>query len=331
MKKLLRSVLCSVLTIAMIIPLTVVSASAAKLKISRTKADVPVGYSITLKVTGASNVKWSSDDESVAEVKANGASAKIYGIKTGSATISAKVGKTALKCKVTVKSSFITPSKEKITLNKGESKTITLKVVGSKEITLSNSDKDVCSTSWGKWDGNTIKLTIKAKSAGMSTIKIYEKNNSGSTAKSVVVSVGGDELFEDDISDNGGKSGDPEGDVVELVNKERRAAGKGALKTDNKLNEIAAIRAKELAKKFSHDRPDGRDCFTAFDEAGYTNYMAVAENIAYTYSDSAEEVMDMWMNSSGHKANILDGSLTKIGVGYYEEGGRCYWVQVFAG
>lgn len=333
MKKLFRSALCSVLTIAVIISLTVVNASAAKLKISQTKAEVPIGYSITLKVTGASNVKWFSDDESVAEVKADGASAKVYGKKTGSATVSAKVGKTTLKCKVTVKKSFITPSAKKITLDSGKSKTITLKVIGSKEITLSNSDKDVCSTSWGKWNGNTIKLTIKAKSAGKSTIKIYAKNNLSSTAKSIVVNVGGSsdsEIIESDIED-GGESASPEEKVIELVNKERKAAGKSELQPNDTLNEIAAVRAKEIAENFSHNRPDGSSCFTAYNDAGYTNYTAAAENIAYNYSDSAVDVMTIWMNSSGHKANILSGDLTQIGVGCYESGGRYYWVQVFAG
>lgn len=323
--------------IAVIIPLTVVNASAAKPKISKTKAEVPVGYYITLKVTGASNVKWFSDNESVAEVKADGASAKVYGKKTGSATISAKVGNTTLKSKVTVKKSFITPSEEKITLNKGGSQTVTVKVTGSKEITLSNSDKGVCTTSWGKWDGNTIKLTIKAKSAGKSTIRIYAKNNSSSTAKSIVVNVDGSgsgEIIEGGIKDgikDSGKSASPQEAVIEMVNKERKAAGKSELQADDTLNEIAAKRAKELAEKFSHNRPDGSSCFTAYDDAGYTNYKAAAENIAYNYSDSAADVMKMWMNSSGHTANILNDDLTKIGVGFYESGGKYYWVQVFAG
>lgn len=333
MKSLLKAAICMVLIIAAIIPLTVVNASAAKPKISRTNVNVPIGYSITVKVTGASDVKWFSDNESVATVKADGASAKIYGKKTGSATISATAGNTTLKCRVTVKKSFIAPSAEKITLSKGKSKTVTLKVSGSKDIALSNSRKDVCSTSWGKWDGNTIKLTVKAKSEGKATIKVYAKGYTKSTTKEIVVNVGssGDgEIIEDDeAAENSDKEQNHSDEVIELVNKERQAAGKPALKADDELNKIAAVRAKEISEKFSHIRPDGTKCFTAYNEAGYS-YVAAAENIAYNYNDSADDIMDIWMNSSGHKANILSDDVTNIGVGYYEADGRYYWVQVFA-
>lgn len=333
MKSLLKTAICMVLTIAVLIPLTAVNASAAKPKISKTNVNVPIGYSITLKVTGASDVKWSSDNESVATVKADGASAKIYGKKTGSATISAKAGSTTLKCRVTVKKSFITSSAENITLNKGKSKTVTLKVSGSKDIAISNRRKDVCSTSWGKWDGNTIKLTVKAKSEGKATIKVYAKGYTKSTTKEIVVNVGssGDgEIIEDDeAAENSDKEQNHSDEVIELVNKERQAAGKPALKADDELNKIAAVRAKEISEKFSHIRPDGTQCFTAYDDAGY-RYVAAAENIAYNYNDSTDDIMDIWMNSSGHKANILSDDVTNIGVGYYEAGGRYYWVQVFA-
>lgn len=308
--------------IAVIIPLTAVNAFAAKPKISKTSADVPIGYSVTVKVTGASGVKWSSSDETVAEVKADGASAKITGKKTGSATISAKVGSTTLKCKVTVKKSFITPSEEKVTVSKGKSKTITLKVSGAKDITISNSNKDVCSTSWDKWDGNTIKLTIKGKAGGNATIKVYAKKYLKSTAQEINVTVE-PKSAEDALTD----------DVVELVNKERKKAGKEALKSDDELNDIAALRAKEIAEKFDHVRPDGTICFTALKEAGYV-YVSAGENIGYEYHGTAESIMKEWMKSKDHKENILDGDdkgFTKIGVGHYEVDGKHYWVQIFAG
>lgn len=340
MKNLLRTArtaICTVLMIALIIPLTAVNAFAANPKISKTSVNVPIDYSVTVKVTGASNVKWSSDDESVATVKADGASAKITGKKTGSATISAKVGSTTLKCKVTVKKSFITPSAEKITVSKGKSKTITIKVSGSKDIAISNSNKDVCSASWGKWDGNTIKLTVKGKSNGSATIKVYAKKYSASTEQEIVVKVGnagnnsdGEIIGDDDIKESSDKGNSREEQVVELVNKERKAAGKAALQADDELNAIAEVRAKEIAEKFDHKRPDGTSCFTALDEAGYS-YRSAAENIALTYNNSADEVVTVWMNSSGHKANILSDDVTKIGVGYYEANGKYYWVQVFAG
>lgn len=332
-----RTAICTILMIAVIIPLTAVNASAAKPKLSKTSVNVPIDYSVTVKVTGASNVKWSSDNESVAEVKADGASAKITGKKTGSATISAKVGSTTLKCKVTVKKSFITPSAESVSVSKGKSKTITLKVSGSKDIAISNSNKDVCSASWGKWDGNSIKLTVKGKANGSAVIKVYVKDYSKSTAQEISVKVGnakdsGGEIIEIIGDDGVTESSDVsvEEQVVKLVNKERKAVGKTALQSDDELNEIAAMRAKEIAEKFSHTRPDGKSFSSALKDAEYS-YAYAAENIAYNFSDSADGVVDQWMNSSGHKANILSGDVTKIGVGCYKSGKRYYWVQVFVG
>lgn len=324
--------------IAVIIPLTAVNASAAKPKLSKTSVNVPIGYSVTVKVTvtGASNVKWSSDNESVATVKADGASAKIYGKKTGTAAISAKVGSTTLKCRVTVKKSFITPSEENISLSKGKSKTVTIKVSGSKDIAISNSGKDICSASWGKWDGNTIKLTIKGKAEGSATIKVYAKKYSESTAREISVRVGkssksDDEIIgDDDTEENSDTEASIEEQVLAAVNKEREAAGLPALEADEELNKIAAMRAKEIAEKFSHTRPNGTKWVTAYKEAGYI-YAAAAENIAYNFSDSASEVVEQWMNSSGHKANILSADMTKLGIGVYKSGRRYYWVQNFAG
>ena len=307
--------------IAVIIPLTAVNAFAAKPKLSKTSVNVPVDYSVTGKVTGASNVKWSSDDESVATVKADGASAKITGKKTGSATISAKVGSTTLKCKVTVKKSFITPSSQEVSVSEGKSKTITIKVSGSKDIAVSNSNKDVCSTSWGKWDGNTIKLTVKAKSKGSAVITVYTKKYSKSTAEKINITVG-EKSPEDARIDK----------IVELVNKERKDAGVSTVKSDDELNKIAATRAKELATKYDHTRPDGRNNFTALKDADYGSYSTAAENIANNYNADEEDVMNLWMTSTkGHKENILNKDFTKIGVGYYEADGRYYWVQIFVG
>lgn len=323
--------------IAVIIPLTAVNASAAKPKISKTSADVPIGYSVTVKVTGASNVKWSSSDESVASVKADGASAKVTGKKTGSATISAKVGSTTLKCKITVKKSFIAPSVEKVTVSKGKSKTVTLKVSGSKDIAVSSSNKDICSASLGKWDGDSVKLTIKGKANGSATVKVYAKKYLKSTVQEITVKVGGsgkdgdgEIIGDDDVaeSSNSGKSNEEQ--VVDIVNKERKAAGKGALQLDEDLNAIAALRAKEIAEKFDHTRPDGTSCFTVFDNTDYSS-KTKGENIGYEYHGSADEIMKLWLDSSLHKANILSDDFTKIGIGYYEVNGKHYWVQVFIG
>lgn len=116
-------------------------------------------------------------------------------------------------------------------------------------------------------------------------------------------------------------------EVVRLVNIERAKAGLSALETDYIVQEAAQVRAREIELSFSHTRPDGRSCFTALDEVGAV-YSGAGENIAYGQHDP-EEVMEAWMNSTGHRENILNESYTHIGVGCYESGGTYYWSQFF--
>lgn len=112
--------------------------------------------------------------------------------------------------------------------------------------------------------------------------------------------------------------------VLELVNKARAAQGVDALTLDPDLCKAAAIRAEELGTYFSHDRPDGTSCFTVFDEVGIKSYHAAGENIAMGYTD-AVMVMEGWMNSPGHRANILSEDYSRIGIA---RSGSA-WVQLF--
>lgn len=117
-------------------------------------------------------------------------------------------------------------------------------------------------------------------------------------------------------------------EVLSLVNAERAKAGVGALKMDASAERAANIRAKEIQQTFSHTRPNGSGFNTALTEAG-VNFRAYGENIAYG-QNSPQEVMQVWMNSAGHRANILNGSFTSIGIGHTETGnGVDYWTQLF--
>jgi uncharacterized protein YkwD len=98
------------------------------------------------------------------------------------------------------------------------------------------------------------------------------------------------------------------------------------------LAQAAAIRGDEIAQVFSHTRPDDRTCFTALDDCGVA-YSCAAENIAYAttgYYDP-QKVVDAWMASSGHRANILNSSYTSLGIGYARSDGKEYFVQLFIG
>ena len=117
--------------------------------------------------------------------------------------------------------------------------------------------------------------------------------------------------------------------VLKLVNKERAKAGRKALKLDALLNRTAMVRAKEITKVFSHDRPNGSSCFSILKEIGIS-YRAAGENIA-AGQQTPEEVVNSWMNSDGHRANILSADFEKLGVGYVKTDGayKHYWVQLF--
>lgn len=110
-------------------------------------------------------------------------------------------------------------------------------------------------------------------------------------------------------------------EVLKLVNEERAKKGLSPLKMDRELLEAAMLRAAETSVLFDHQRPDGTDCFSACSKI-------YGENIACGQS-TPSSAMDSWMNSSGHRANILAERYTSIGIGCFSQGGMLYWTQCF--
>ena len=118
--------------------------------------------------------------------------------------------------------------------------------------------------------------------------------------------------------------------VLKLVNQERKKAGVQPLTLSDKLTSIANTKAKDMADKgyFSHNSPTYGSPFDMLKQFG-VSYSYAGENIA-AGQKSAEEVMNSWMNSSGHKANILNKNYTQLGVGFYRGGEYgTEWVQLF--
>ena len=118
--------------------------------------------------------------------------------------------------------------------------------------------------------------------------------------------------------------------VLKLVNAERSKAGLQPLTLSDKLTNIAYTKAKDMADKgyFSHESPTYGSPFDMLKQFG-VSYSYAGENIA-AGQKTAEEVMNSWMNSSGHKANILNKNYTQIGVGFYRGGQYgTEWVQLF--
>ncbi len=115
---------------------------------------------------------------------------------------------------------------------------------------------------------------------------------------------------------------DQANEVLEIVNQERANAGLSKLTMDEELMIAANERARELALRFSHDRPDNTDGLDILSKV-------IGENIAAGQSTSTY-VMESWMNSPTHRSNILGANYKSIGVGSYTNSGRTYWVQLFS-
>ena len=120
-----------------------------------------------------------------------------------------------------------------------------------------------------------------------------------------------------------------EAEVVRLVNMERQKAGLAPLKASSQLSNVAREKSKDMATKnyFSHTSPTYGSPFDMMKQFGIS-YRTAGENIAKGYLNPAS-VMNGWMNSSGHRANILNGSFGTIGVGAYKVGSTIYWTQMF--
>ena len=120
-----------------------------------------------------------------------------------------------------------------------------------------------------------------------------------------------------------------EAEVIRLVNEIRQENGLKALKANWELSRVARYKSQDMLdhKYFSHTSPTYGSPFQMIQSFGLS-YRTAGENIAKGYS-TPQAVVNGWMNSSGHRANILNASYTQIGVGYVKSGH--YWTQMFIG
>lgn len=108
-------------------------------------------------------------------------------------------------------------------------------------------------------------------------------------------------------------------EAIRLTNKERENHGLDPLPVDEDLMELARVRAVETRERYSHERPDGTTVVA----------LRCGENIGRR--KSAAEQVQKWMESEGHRANILSDRYHNIGVACYQaENGNIYWVQIFS-
>ena len=122
--------------------------------------------------------------------------------------------------------------------------------------------------------------------------------------------------------------------VLFWTNLERTRHGLSKLQTTDALDAAADKRAVEISRSFSHTRPNGSAWYTVLSDSGIS-YSSAAENIAAGQADPCE-VVTTWLNSSGHRSNILNGKYSHLGVGYYYTSSSAsrysrHWEQLFAG
>lgn len=122
---------------------------------------------------------------------------------------------------------------------------------------------------------------------------------------------------------------DIERQVVVLVNQARKERGLGELKLNEELSNVARVKANDMAKNhyFDHNSPTYGSPFDMMKQFGIS-YRTAGENIAMGQT-TAQQVFDGWMNSEGHRANILNPNFKEIGMGYTSNGN--YWSQMFIG
>lgn len=200
-------------------------------------------------------------------------------------------------------------------------------VVQSKSLAGSNTASNTANDTIREEDDSSVITTTASLASSTTSTTSKSSSGSGQTLSSgtgnISSSTGyGDEVDSDDLSSLARE-------CFDLINQERTKNGVSKLKWDDTIAEACDIRAEELPEKFSHTRPDGESWYTALDEVGI-ELKSEGENIAEGYS-TPQAAVKAWMNSKGHRANILDKSfkISAIGCYYDSDTNRYYWVQLF--
>ncbi|CZR74250.1 TPA: sporulation protein [Clostridioides difficile] len=165
--------------------------------------------------------------------------------------------------------------------------------------------------------------------------KPEDNNNSGSTDKPEDNN-NSDSTNKPDDNNNSGSTSESfsayQKEVVDLVNIERAKAGLNPLTLDSSISNVATKKSQDMIDNnyFSHNSPTYGSPFDMLKKFGIS-YKTAGENIAMGQK-TPKEVVNAWMNSEGHRKNIMNPNFSKIGVGVAQKsGGSIYWTQIFVG
>jgi len=250
-------------------------------------------------------IEYSSDNENVATVTELG---MVTAVGAGSATITAKAGEVNAEFRVTV----IVPVRYiNIIMNRrvysvGNQAEFTIQVdppnATNAEVRVEYSGASVTPT------GDT---TFICNAPGEVSLTFTAEN---STSTSITITVHDLQALADEVH--------------RLTNIERANLGLSQLGRNQALTQTALVRANEIVTFFSHTRPNGSECFTAFEENN-VQYRHAGENLAAGQRSPAEAVQS-WMDSPGHRENIVNINFGQMGVGVVmDNDGRLYWTQTF--
>ncbi|PHG57795.1 CAP domain-containing protein [Bacillus toyonensis] len=159
------------------------------------------------------------------------------------------------------------------------------------------------------------------------TIKLMNQQNYFTPSQNVVTERPTAQLHTHKPTEKAKSLNEFEQRVIELTNVERVKLGLPALQIETELSKVARIKSEDMQKNnyFDHTSPTYGSPFDMINKFGIF-YTSAGENIAQG-QPTPEEVVQAWMNSAGHRANILNNGFTHIGVGYVESGN--YWTQQF--
>lgn len=204
------------------------------------------------------------------------------------------------------------------------------------KVNLSNnidttSNKKIEDNTYSNKESNSKTISTENKTSTNAIDKSNSQNESVNTSSKKLESKPETTPTENKVSTPSGNFSSFQKEVLDLVNVERTNRGLQPLKFNNELSNVATKKSQDMIDRnyFDHTSPTYGSPFDMMKQFGIS-YRAAGENIAMGQK-TPKEVMNSWMNSPGHRKNILNPDFTELGVGIASNGSSIYWTQMFIG